>query len=244
MTMTFRYRLSTDGRTCSDINECQEYQNICIGNCQNEPGSYRCTCPQGYTLSENERSCEDIDECSQSSPCRGGHQTCFNTRGGFKCIDTSCPEGYNYDPDGGSKRCKLNPESRHCPDPRDRQCLRRPVSLSFNFISLVSELRIGISDTIGIDLFTMQSARIYSLTTKFYLKVKSVRAAKDVSEEVNRNFFHLKTPQPHRAVVSLVKSIQGPQDVILELRMDMYHLGRYQASAVANVYVFVTPYKF
>ena len=138
----------------------------------------------------------------------------------------------------------MKAESRNCPEPRDRECLRRPVSISFNFISLVSELRIGISDTIGIDLFTMQSARIYSLTTKFNLQVTSVRAAKDVREEVTRNFFHLKTPQPHRAVVSLVKSIQGPQDVILELRMDMYHLGRFQASAVANVYVFVTPYKF
>lgn len=183
-----------------------------------------------------------IDECSGSSPCRGSRQTCFNTRGGFKCIDTSCPENYDNEGISTSKRCKLKPESRSCPDPRDTQCSRRPVSLSFNFITLVSDLRIGTAT--GIDLFTMQSAMIYSLTTKFSLQVKSVRAAKDVREEVNRSFFHLKTPQPHRAVVSLVKSIQGPQDVILELRMDMYHLGRYQASAVANVYIFVTPYKF
>ena len=91
----------------------------------------------------------------------------------------------------------------------------------------------------------MQSARgVFSLTTKFNLEVVSVRGAKDVREEVARDFFHLKNPEPHRAVVALVKPIQGPQDVQLELRMDMYHLGRYQASAVANVYIFVTPYKF
>lgn len=71
-----------------------------------------------------------------------------------------------------------------------------------------------------------------------------MRAAKDVPEKVDRSFFRLKTPEPHRAILSLVKPIQGPQDIQLELRMDMYHLGRYQASAVANLYIFVTPYKF
>ena len=212
--IAFSYRLAPDGRSCTDIDECKEYQNICIGNCQNEPGSYRCTCPQGYTLSDNERSCEDINECEADvSPCRNGlSQSCFNTRGGFKCIDTSCPE--NYDPEAGqatSKRCKLRPEARRtCLSPSDIECSRRPVSLSFNFITLVSDLRIAISgpSRVGIDLFTMQSARVYSLTTKFSLEVKSVRAAKDVREKACREFFHLKTPEPHRAVVALVKPIQ------------------------------------
>ena len=44
--------------------------------------------------------------------------------------------------------------------------------------------------------------------------------------------------------MSIVRQIQGPQDIILKLTMEMYHLGRFQASAVANIYVFVTPYEF
>lgn len=40
------YRLAPDGRTCIDIDECSEYQELCIGNCLNEPGSYKCACPQ------------------------------------------------------------------------------------------------------------------------------------------------------------------------------------------------------
>lgn len=140
----------------------------------------------------------------------------------------------------------MKSEARVCPDPQDVECLRRPISLSFNFIALVSNLRIAVTspNQLGIDLFTMQSARYYTLTTKFTLEVKNVRAAKDVPEKVDRSFFRLKTPEPHRAILSLVKPIQGPQDIQLELRMDMYHLGRYQASAVANLYIFVTPYKF
>lgn len=243
------YRLSTDGRSCVDIDECTEYGDICIGNCLNEPGSYRCTCPHGYTLSSNKRSCEDIDECAPEqgeSPCRGGdRQHCFNTRGGYKCIDTSCPDQYVQDETINSKRCKLKPEARACPDATDIDCLRRPVSLSYNFLSLVSELKVVTSNSVmGIDLFTMQSAQYYTLTTRFTLTVKSVRAAKDVDEKADRNFFRLKTPAPHRAIVSLVKPIQGPQDIVLELLMEMYHLGRYQASALANIHIFVTPYRF
>lgn len=34
----------------------------------------------------------------------------------------------------------------------------------------------------GVDMFTMQSARYHMLTTKFKLKVLSVRAPKDVRE--------------------------------------------------------------
>ncbi len=40
------FRLSSDGRTCIDVDECRDYEGLCIGNCVNEPGSYRCTCPQ------------------------------------------------------------------------------------------------------------------------------------------------------------------------------------------------------
>ena len=68
----------------------------------------------------------------------------------------------------------------------------------------------------------MQSARYYTLTTKFTLSIIQVRAAKDVSAKVDRSFFRLKTPEPHRAILALVKEIQGPQDVILELRMDVF----------------------
>ena len=87
-------------------------------------------------------------------------------------------------------------------------------------------------------------SRYYSLTTKFSFEVKNVRAGGNVDEKVTKDFFRLKTPEPHRAIVALVKSIEGPQDIILELRMDMYHLGRYQASAIAHLYIFVTPFAF
>ena len=85
----------------------------------------------------------DIDECTEGgvSPCRGGPSSyCFNTRGGYKCTDVSCP--VDYVPESGRKhRCRLNDESRRCRT-NDIACIRRPVSISYNFLTLVSNVTI------------------------------------------------------------------------------------------------------
>jgi hypothetical protein len=90
----------------------------------------------------------------------------------------------------------------------------------------------------------MQGASYYAITTKFNLTIKSVRASKDIEEKADDGAFRLKTPSPHRAIVSVVRPIKGPQDILLELTMERYQLGRYQATALANIYIFVTPYVF
>ena len=104
-------------------------------------------------ISANGRTCEDIDECTEESPCRGNQQHCHNTRGGYKCANVGCPQGYKKE-SAHSNRCKRT--SRRCRS-TDFVCLRKPVSISFNFMSLISNLQVGGN---GIDLFTMQSARV------------------------------------------------------------------------------------
>lgn len=118
--------------------------------------------------------------------------------------------------------------------------MRKPISISYNFIALISNLRVQGQ---GVNLFTMQSARYRLITTKFTLKVKSVRAPNNVRELATKDNFRLKTGT-FSAVLSIVKPIEGPQDIVLELLMEMYQLGRFQAAAAANVHIFVTPYEF
>ncbi len=43
--------------SCTDINECHR-RGRCQHSCQNTPGSFRCTCPQGYRLATNGRTCQ------------------------------------------------------------------------------------------------------------------------------------------------------------------------------------------
>uniref|UniRef100_A0A8B9ZFI6 EGF-like domain-containing protein n=1 Tax=Anas platyrhynchos TaxID=8839 RepID=A0A8B9ZFI6_ANAPL len=79
--------------------------------CRNGEGSYRCVCPPGYRLLPDGKSCQgtqgfspsplptpallaDVDECGEGTlQCASG-QLCFNTRGGARCEDTPCPDGY------------------------------------------------------------------------------------------------------------------------------------------------------
>ncbi len=58
---------------------------------------------------------------------------CYNTRGGYKCQDISCPPGYSRE-EGHERRCRKN--SLRCPM-GDIECKRKPVSISYNFIALV-----------------------------------------------------------------------------------------------------------
>ncbi|XP_058491292.1 hemicentin-1 [Solea solea] len=79
--------------TCVDVDECV-FRKPCQHECQNTIGSFRCLCPPGYQLLPNGRSCKDIDECVEQGIQCGHNQMCFNTRGGYQCLDTPCPASY------------------------------------------------------------------------------------------------------------------------------------------------------
>ena len=42
---------------CADINECESNNGGCEQNCENNAGSYNCTCSNGYTLNNNGYNC-------------------------------------------------------------------------------------------------------------------------------------------------------------------------------------------
>ncbi|XP_075903122.1 hemicentin-1 [Nelusetta ayraudi] len=84
---------TTRDGTCVDVDECQ-LRKPCQHECRNTIGSFQCLCPPGYQLLPNGRSCKDIDECVDRSIKCGNNQMCFNTRGGYQCLDTPCPASY------------------------------------------------------------------------------------------------------------------------------------------------------
>uniref|UniRef100_A0A674EHE0 Signal peptide, CUB domain, EGF-like 1 n=1 Tax=Salmo trutta TaxID=8032 RepID=A0A674EHE0_SALTR len=84
------FTLQPDGKTCKDIDECQEVFNNggCDHFCKNTVGSFECSCQKGHKLLTDERTCQDIDECSFERTC---DHTCINYPGSFDCV---CQEGY------------------------------------------------------------------------------------------------------------------------------------------------------
>lgn len=55
-----------------DVDECQLFQSspqtqICLHDCLNLPGSYRCLCPPGYLLHADRNACE-----GKNPGCRAG----------------------------------------------------------------------------------------------------------------------------------------------------------------------------
>ncbi|KAA8592798.1 hypothetical protein FQN60_018253 [Etheostoma spectabile] len=79
--------------TCVDVDECL-LRKPCQHECRNTIGSFQCLCPPGYQLLPNGKSCKDINECIEQGIQCGHNQMCFNTRGGYQCMDTPCPASY------------------------------------------------------------------------------------------------------------------------------------------------------
>lgn len=82
---------------------------LCMGDCINLIGSYRCTCPMGYEILADGITCKgnkkkvfcksfvlDIDECSEGA-CQLNNHLCVNTLGGHRCLKIECPRNYVRD---------------------------------------------------------------------------------------------------------------------------------------------------
>ncbi|XP_019340528.1 growth arrest-specific protein 6 isoform X2 [Alligator mississippiensis] len=82
------------GRKCEkDVNECDVQHGGCNQACLNKPGSYRCSCYNGYGLLKDGKTCKDIDECTVSTGICG-EARCQNLISSYECL---CDAGYKYD---------------------------------------------------------------------------------------------------------------------------------------------------
>uniref|UniRef100_A0A4W6CIY4 Nidogen 1 n=1 Tax=Lates calcarifer TaxID=8187 RepID=A0A4W6CIY4_LATCA len=65
-----------DGRTCYDIDECREDPQICGFHaiCNNQPGTFRCECEDGYHFDSDGQTCIAVDRPVDA--CEEGTHTC------------------------------------------------------------------------------------------------------------------------------------------------------------------------
>ena len=70
-----------------------------------------------------------------------------------------------------------------------------------------------------------------------------VRAPPGV-ERATESCFVLKRPAPSQAVLVLTRTIPGPQEIELDLTMEIYQDATFVGSAIAKIFIFVSQYEF
>ncbi|XP_032311680.1 fibulin-1 isoform X4 [Drosophila ananassae] len=228
------YQIGSDNRTCVDINECDAHKDykLCMGYCINTPGSFQCSCPRGYTLSTDLSTCRDIDECASDHVCTGRNDICTNTRGSYKCTTINCPHGYALDTEQ-KNRCRQSSITCEGDD-----CYSKPSAYTYNFITFVSKLIIAPEGRI---IFTLRGPLWYD-NIDFDLKIVRVHATPTIERAIERNFEIIKNN--NQANLMLKKSLEGPQDIELELCMTVFTNGMPRGKSIAKLFLFVSQYQY
>ncbi|MEE6474864.1 hypothetical protein FKM82_010521 [Ascaphus truei] len=229
----FQMSGTPDNSICQDMNECEVYNvdgapQLCMHSCINIPGSYRCSCPNGYKIIGEGKSCEDIDECNAAQHnCTRGTM-CINTAGGFQCVYPECPKS-----NGNISYVKTSPtQCERNPCPMDsRSCHHAPKTISFHYLSLPSSLLTPVT------LFRMATASAPGRPGPDSLRFGIVGGN-------SRGNFVMQRSDRQTGELILVQSLQGPQTIEVDVDMSEYLDRMFQAKHASKITVFVSPYDF
>lgn len=100
-----------------------------------------------------------------------------------------------------------------------------------------------IPSTGQLELFTMRGTHQPESTIQFTMALVDVRAPPGVAR-ATESCFALKRPAPSQAVLVLTRMIPGPQEIELDLSMEIYHDSTFIGSAIAKIFIFVSQYEF
>ncbi|XP_070559375.1 fibulin-1-like isoform X45 [Ptychodera flava] len=226
------FRTGSDGVSCEDVDECdltaKRGARVCMGVCQNLPGSYRCSCPPGYNLARDGTTCRDINECDLGTDNCADGQTCFNTRGGYRCHSITCPSSFVKTSATGGSQDAFRCVKQRC-QPSDTDCLLDTrAAISYSNISLPSDLPAPRT------LLTL-TAIISSLYPRVRFTI--ARGNEDGYFDVIRHGLS--------GTIRLKRQITGPYETVLQFEMDrLNNANQVLSKTVAVIYVFVSQYPF
>ncbi|KAH9381767.1 hypothetical protein HPB48_010586 [Haemaphysalis longicornis] len=236
------FEKGANGQTCIDIDECTSSPGrVCRGQseCVNTPGSYFCQCKEGFRRGFDAHTCIDINECEQGDVCPGEDEVCVNTMGAYRCSMVHCPHGFTRD-SYRKTRCRRVNVNRV----DTVACREHPLSVTYSHVALSHNLKLPSSGQQS--FFHLRGPRSGYSSIDFDLElVDATTSSSDSDVELaTRDHFLLERTSSNEAIVSLVKPLQGPQDVELELRTTVSHHGRCSGTTVSKIFIFVSGKNF
>ncbi|XP_036960165.1 EGF-containing fibulin-like extracellular matrix protein 1 isoform X2 [Acanthopagrus latus] len=200
---------------CTDVDECLLFSGICQWQCVNQPGSFRCVCPEGYQL-QGPRLCQDINECEAGSNCHDD-QVCWNYFGGYRCYPRNpCHEPYVP---SGESRCSCQSLSA---------CRGLPPTIVYKYMSITS------GRSVPADIFQIQATSVLpNMHNTFRIKAGNEGGQ-----------FFLRSSNVSGMLV-MTRPLAGPREHILDLEMVTQNSAlSYQSTSVLRLTVIVGPYAF
>lgn len=115
------------------------------------------------------------------------------------------------------------------------ECLTSPLSLSYNFMTFPSKIKVPTT------LFTISGRILPSRYFRFSLKLQDASPQLGGVMKINQQYFHLNYTT-NSAALELLRRIPGPQDIQIQLTMDMYSSDKHQliGQAVSKLFLYVT----
>nr|XP_016854065.1 PREDICTED: fibulin-7 isoform X2 [Anolis carolinensis] len=217
------------GGICQDVDECALFQSrrhsrICLHECVNLPGSYRCTCPKGYRFQAEQNSCHDVDECADNQHNCSPGQTCVNVFGGFRCVRPECPKTFlntTY-----VKTSPLQCERSPCAM-ESGACRKAAHAISFHFLSLPS------NRSVPRVLFKMSATRFVGDSLRFGILGGNGQGRLVVQRS-----------DQHTGELVLTRPVLGPATLEAELEMSEFSRKTLLGKHLFRVTLFVSQYEF
>uniref|UniRef100_A0A672LZS1 EGF containing fibulin extracellular matrix protein 1 n=1 Tax=Sinocyclocheilus grahami TaxID=75366 RepID=A0A672LZS1_SINGR len=231
------YQLASNNHSCVDVNECDQTQP-CQHQCFNLLGSYVCQCDQGYELAPDSVSCPH-DELLKY------FITTINKDDQPKAKYSVCPSGLLFSGIIDINECDTGHECREdemcwnyygghqtlnrCSCQSAGACRGLSQSIVYKYMSIHSER------SVPADIFQIQATNIFPSAHYTF----RIRAGNDGGEFFLRRFSSV------GAMLVLTKSLEGPQELIVDLEMITQHtVMNYRSSSLLRLTIIVGPYPF
>lgn len=93
------------------------------------------------------------------------------------------------------------------------------------------------------EFYRMRGPSSPSTSSQFSFDLKNVQAGEGANK-TTKDYFRLIHHSSNEVTIALVRSIQGPQDIELDLKMQYTYNGAYVGYSISKIFMYISQYDF